>query len=194
MKKQGPVEIRKYSNRRLYNTQESCYITLQDLAQMIQDGLDVQVLDAKTGEDITRAIMLQIICENKAQQEALPISFLRQVIQAGDKAVRSSIRSYLSMGWQAQREVQRQIGHWARAAMMMNPLLAPFMAAQRDYSPSPNANRHDLAPIPTPQLPQILPPTDEDGSPWEELERLRFQLAAMQAQIDAMTQEHDGAG
>ncbi len=192
MKQQGPVEIRKYSNRRLYNTQESHYITLQDLAQMIKEGLEVQVLDAKTGEDLTRAVMLQIICESKAQQEALPISFLRQVIQAGDKAVRSSIRSYLSMGWQAQREVQRQIGHWARAAMMMNPLIAPFLVGQREYSGPANQSAQDLAPIPNPQLPHLLP-TEEDESPWEEIERLRLQLAAMQAQLNAIQQEHDGA-
>ncbi|MCB9640764.1 MAG: hypothetical protein H6727_17855 [Myxococcales bacterium] len=190
MKPQGPVEIRKYSNRRLYNTRESHYITLQDVAEMIKAGIDLQVLDAKTGEDLTRAVMLQIICENKAQQEALPISFLRQVIQAGDKAVRSSIRSYLSMGWQAQREVQRQIGHWARAAMMMNPLIAPFLMGQRDYSRTPHHPDQDLAPIPTPPLPQLTA-GNSDESPWEEIERLRLQLAAMQAQLVALQQSNE---
>lgn len=121
------IEIRKYSNRRLYDTSKSRYVTLADVAQMIRDGKELRVVDAKSNEDLTRAVMLQIICESKAEQEALPVAFLRKVIQAGNKSIRNSIRDYLSYSLNAQKEVLRQVSHLAQAASMANPFLAPFL-------------------------------------------------------------------
>ena len=75
----SPIIIKKYANRRLYNTQSSSYITLDDLARMTREGLDFQVLDAKTGGDITHAILTQIIMEEEANgEQMLPVSFLRK--------------------------------------------------------------------------------------------------------------------
>ena len=78
-----PVTIKKYANRRLYNTGTSTYVTLEDLATMVKDGDDFVVFDAKTGEDITRSVLAQIIFEqeNKEGQSLLPIAFLRQLIR-----------------------------------------------------------------------------------------------------------------
>ncbi len=78
-----PVTIKKYANRRLYNTGTSTYVTLEDLAAMVKDGEDFVVYDAKTGEDITRSVLAQIIFEqeNKEGQSLLPITFLRQLIR-----------------------------------------------------------------------------------------------------------------
>src|ERR1700734_566363 len=76
-----PVVVKKYANRRLYNTATSSYVTLEDLAKMIKDGGDFTVHDAKTGEDITRSVFTQIIVEQEQKgQNLLPISFLRQLI------------------------------------------------------------------------------------------------------------------
>ena len=76
-----PIIIKKYANRRLYNTHSSSYITLDDLARMTREGMDFQVLDAKTGNDITHAILTQIIMEEEANgEQMLPVSFLRQLI------------------------------------------------------------------------------------------------------------------
>ena len=78
-----PVTIKKYANRRLYNTGTSTYVTLEDLAVMVKNGEDFVVFDAKTGEDITRSVLAQIIFEqeNKEGQSLLPITFLRQLIR-----------------------------------------------------------------------------------------------------------------
>jgi polyhydroxyalkanoate synthesis repressor PhaR len=78
-----PVTIKKYANRRLYNTGTSTYVTLEDLATMVKSGEDFVVYDAKTGEDITRSVLAQIIFEqeNKEGQSLLPIAFLRQLIR-----------------------------------------------------------------------------------------------------------------
>ena len=77
-----PVKIKKYANRRLYNTGTSSYVTLDHLCQMVKDGVDFVVHDAKTGEDITRSVLTQIIVEEegKSGQNMLPVSFLRQLI------------------------------------------------------------------------------------------------------------------
>src|ERR1700742_3422214 len=78
-----PVTIKKYANRRLYNTGTSAYVTLEDLASMVKTGDDFVVYDAKSGEDITRSVLTQIIFEqeNKEGQNLLPITFLRQLIR-----------------------------------------------------------------------------------------------------------------
>jgi polyhydroxyalkanoate synthesis repressor PhaR len=82
-KSDEPIKIKKYANRRLYNTGTSSYVTLEDLAVMVKAGEDFQVEDAKTGEDITRSVLAQIIFEqeNKEGQNLLPINFLRQLIR-----------------------------------------------------------------------------------------------------------------
>ena len=81
-KTQEPVTIKKYANRRLYNTGTSTYVTLEDLAVMVKDGEDFVVYDAKTGEDITRSVLTQIIFEQENKgQNLLPIAFLRQLIR-----------------------------------------------------------------------------------------------------------------
>src|SRR4026208_943487 len=81
--KKEPVTIKKYANRRLYNTGTSTYVPLEDLASMVKSGEDFIVFDAKTGEDITRSVLAQIIFEqeNKEGQSLLPIAFLRQLIR-----------------------------------------------------------------------------------------------------------------
>jgi polyhydroxyalkanoate synthesis repressor PhaR len=81
--KKEPVTIKKYANRRLYNTGTSTYVTLEDLATMVKTGEDFIVFDAKTGEEITRSVLAQIIFEqeNKEGQSLLPIAFLRQLIR-----------------------------------------------------------------------------------------------------------------
>src|SRR5207237_9053274 len=82
-KEKQPVTLKKYANRRLYNTGTSTYVTLEDLASMVKNGEDFVVYDAKTGEDITRSVLAQIIFEqeNKEGQSLLPTTFLRQLIR-----------------------------------------------------------------------------------------------------------------
>jgi polyhydroxyalkanoate synthesis repressor PhaR len=92
-----PVTIKKYANRRLYNTGTSSYVTLEDLASMVKAGQDFVVYDAKTGEDITRSVLAQIIFEqeNKEGQNLLPINFLRQLIRFYGDSMQMLVPRYL---------------------------------------------------------------------------------------------------
>jgi len=94
-----PITIKKYANRRLYNTGSSAYVTLEDLGKMVKDGDDFVVIDAKTNEDITRSVLAQIIFEQEAKdgQSMLPIAFLRQLIRFYGDSMQMIVPSFLEM-------------------------------------------------------------------------------------------------
>ncbi len=97
-KSEGPVTIKKYANRRLYNTGTSTYVTLEDLATMVKSGEDFAVFDAKTGEDITRSVLVQIISEQENKEGAqnlLPVNFLRQLIRFYGDTMQALVPRYL---------------------------------------------------------------------------------------------------
>src|ERR1700709_2850617 len=96
-KSDQPTTIKKYANRRLYNTGTSTYVTLEDLAAMVKDGEDFLVYDAKTGDDITRSVLAQIIFEqeNKSGQNLLPTAFLRQLIGFYGDSLQALVPRYL---------------------------------------------------------------------------------------------------
>src|SRR3954447_3294156 len=98
-KSDGPIKIKKYANRRLYNTGTSTYVTLEDLATMVKSGEDFAVEDAKSGEDITRSVLAQIIFEqeNKEGQNLLPINFLRQLIRFYGDSMQMLVPRYLEV-------------------------------------------------------------------------------------------------
>ena len=98
-KPEEPIVIKKYANRRLYNTGTSTYVTLEDLAGMVKTGEDFVVYDAKSGEDITRSVLTQIIFEqeNKAGQNLLPIAFLRQLIRFYGDSMQMLVPRYLEV-------------------------------------------------------------------------------------------------
>src|SRR5512139_2709805 len=101
--KKEPVTIKKYANRRLYNTGTSTYVTLEDLAVMVKNGEDFVVFDAKSGEDITRSVLAQIIFEqeNKEGQSLLPIAFLRQLIRFYGDSMQMLVPRYLEQSMQS---------------------------------------------------------------------------------------------
>jgi polyhydroxyalkanoate synthesis repressor PhaR len=107
---QTPVTIKKYANRRLYNTATSSYVTLDHLCQMVKDNVDFQVFDAKTGEDITRSVLTQIIVEEegKGGQNLLPISFLRQLIGFYGDNLQHLVPRYLEVSMQSFARNQEQ--------------------------------------------------------------------------------------
>ena len=98
----GPITIKKYANRRLYNTATSSYVTLEHLCQMVQEGADFVVYDAKTGDDITRTVLTQIIVEEEAKgQNLLPIKFLRQLIGLYGDSMQWMVPEYLDQVMEA---------------------------------------------------------------------------------------------
>jgi polyhydroxyalkanoate synthesis repressor PhaR len=113
-----PVTIKKYANRRLYNTGTSTYVTLEDLAAMVKAGEDFIVHDAKTGEDITRQVLAQIIFEqeNKEGQSLLPIAFLRQLIRFYGDSMQMLVPRYLEVSIESlTREQEKFRQHMAQA-------------------------------------------------------------------------------
>jgi len=114
-KSDQPTTIKKYANRRLYNTGTSTYVTLEDLASMVKDGEDFLVYDAKSGDDITRSVLAQIIFEqeNKAGQNLLPTTFLRQLIRFYGDSMQMVVPKYLEQAiaslTQEQEKFRKQI-------------------------------------------------------------------------------------
>jgi polyhydroxyalkanoate synthesis repressor PhaR len=121
------VVIRKYANRRLYDTSAGRYVNLDDVAALVRKGADVQVVDAKTGEDLTRVVLTQIIVEDARDQPAgLPLELLRQLIMATDRAGQEFILWYLKSAFDAYHKVREtvQSGFGSPLSMVKN-LFAP---------------------------------------------------------------------
>ena len=114
----APVKIKKYANRRLYNTATSSYVTLDHLCQMVKDDIDFLVEDAKTGEDITRSVLTQIIVEEEGKgQNLLPISFLRQLISFYGHGMQGVVPAYLEQMMSAFAANQEQMAQYMQNAM-----------------------------------------------------------------------------
>src|SRR6266704_2394752 len=109
-KSEEPITIKKYANRRLYNTSTSSYVTLEDLAAMVKSGEDFIVYDAKSNEEITRSVLAQIIFEqeNKEGQNLLPINFLRQLIRFYGDSMQTLVPRYLELSLEALTQEQEK--------------------------------------------------------------------------------------
>lgn len=119
------VVIKKYANRRLYDTSAGRYVNLEDLATLIRKGEDVQVVDATTREDLTRVVLTQIIVEDaKGQPTGLPLELLRQLIVASDRAGQEFIMWYLKSAFEAYHNVQNTVQ--ARLSDVRNAAMAPL--------------------------------------------------------------------
>ena len=121
--KSAPVVIKKYANRRLYNTATSAYVTLDHLSQMVKDKTDFVVYDAKTGDEITRSVLTQIIFEeeSKGGQTLLPIPFLRQLISFYGDSLQGVVPQYLEMSMTQFARNQEQMRKYLQNAFGFNP-------------------------------------------------------------------------
>ena len=121
--KPAPVVIKKYANRRLYNTATSAYVTLDHLATMVKEKTDFVVYDAKTGDDITRSVLTQIIFEeeSKGGQTLLPIPFLRQLISFYGDSLQGVVPQYLEMSMAQFARNQEQMRKYLQNAFGFNP-------------------------------------------------------------------------
>lgn len=153
--------IKKYENRRMYDTSQSRYVNLDDLAEMIRQGADIQVVDAKTGEDLTRITLTQIIMEDaKERPAALPLELLRQLILASDRARQDFLMWYLKSAFDSYQTVQEAIQN--QLSGVRAATLAPLESMRRFFSGSP----------PPPAAPQA-----------SELDQLRSRIAELEGQI-----------
>ena len=196
--KDEPVIIKKYANRRLYNTGTSTYVTLEDLAEMVKRGEEFTVQDAKSGEDITHPVLTQIIfeLENKEGQNMLPIPFLRQLIAFYGDQMQMIVPSFLEQSMIAFSKEQERFREQMKSAIGKSPIdvmkiATPIKAieeqARRNIEMFQNAMRL-FTPFP-PAMPgpaAAEPPRKETTEKGDELQELKEQIAAMQRKIDSM--------
>jgi polyhydroxyalkanoate synthesis repressor PhaR len=139
----GPVIIKKYANRRLYNTETSSYITLDHLAAMTREGRDFKVIDAKTEDDITHNVLTQIIMEEESRgQTMLPVNFLRQLISLYGDSMQAMVPGYLEASMESFRRNQEQFKSAVEGAFANSPFaeiakrnMAMFEAAAQAFKP-----------------------------------------------------------
>jgi len=130
----GPITIKKYANRRLYNTQTSSYITLDFLADMTRKDIDFVVVDAKTGEDITHNVLTQIIVDEESSGGGmLPVKFLRQLISMYGNSMQSLMPSYLEASMDNFRKNQKQFQEAVEGALNKNPLGQMAVKNQKQF-------------------------------------------------------------
>lgn len=160
------VIIKKYENRRLYDTTHSRYINLDEVAQMVKDGCDVQVLDASTGEDITRLILTQIIAENaKAPDSAFPLDVLRQMVVASGRATQENTLKYM----------KAVLDMYQNAYRVMAPPVNPFEFMR-------GQNSQEAAPV-SGDKPRSTPGTRDE----QEATELKRRVEELEAMVSKLT-------
>ncbi len=191
-KADGPIIIKKYANRRLYNTAKSSYVTLDHLAQMVREGHDFVVNDAKTGEDITRGVLAQIIFEEEAKegQTMLPANFLRSLIRLYGDTLQGFVPGYLDASMETFAKNQERMREQVSKAFEANPALANFEAlARSNMEWFENAMRM-FAPFTAGMAQKAQPGSERSSSAKDiELEELKEQLASMQVQLNRLVKD-----
>ena len=188
MAKNGPVTIKKYANRRLYNTGTSTYVTLEDLASMVKAGDDFVVYDAKSGDDITRSVLTQIIfeLENKEGQNMLPVSFLRQLISYYGDQMQMEVPSFLEHSMKAFNEQQVQIREQMTRAFGDIPLAKNLQAPMQLMEEQVKRNTemfHQAMQMFSPFMAQPQPKEARKADA-KDIDELKEQLKALQAKLD----------
>ncbi len=194
----APTTIKKYANRRLYHTGTSTYVTLEDLSRMVRAGDDFLVYDAKTGEDITRSVLGQIIFEqeNKEGQNMLPVAFLRQLIRFYGDSLQALVPRYLEFSMEhltrdqqkLRDQMSKTFGPAAFHAVedQVRANMAFFTDAMRLFSPfagqAPAAGSAAAKP-------EQKPEPEASGQSATELDALKRQMADMEAKLDALSRK-----
>lgn len=187
-----PIIIKKYANRRLYNTETSSYITLENLAQMVRQNREFKVVDAKTGDDITRTVLTQIIVEEESQgKNMLPISFLRQLISMYGDSMQALMPQYLDASMEAFRRNQEQFrkalegafgtGAFGPFEQIAKQNMAMFEAAAGMFT---GQSKQDAA---KPEPARKPEPEETAKTSRDELAELKSQMAELQNRLDKLT-------
>ncbi len=200
--KPAPVVIKKYANRRLYNTATSAYVTLDHLSQMVKDKTDFVVYDAKTGDDITRSVLTQIIFEeeSKGGQTLLPIPFLRQLISFYGDSLQGVVPQYLEMSMTQFARNQEQMRRYLQNAFGFNPFqqfesmgkqnMAMFEQAMRMFNPFRAGQGAPGAAMPGAANGQEPPKAETPGPPNEAaIDELKRKLDELQNQLAELSKK-----
>lgn len=196
----APIIIKKYANRRLYNTAKSSYVTLDHLAEMVREGQDFVVRDAKSGEDITRSVLTQIIFEEETRGASmLPTNFLRQIISLYGDSLQSVVPGYLDATMESFARNQDEMRSRMTSMFGANPAMENMEAMARanmeifqkamsmftPFAGAPGGPAGAAKAAPAAEAPD--PAQAQNGARrTDELSTLKSQLADMQAQLDKL--------
>ncbi len=201
---EAPVTIKKYANRRLYNTATSSYVTLDHLAEMVKDGIDFAVFDAKTGEDITRSVLTHIIVEQEGKgQNLLPISFLRHLISFYGDSLQAVVPKYLEHSMQSFAQNQENMRDYLQETFgNMSPFstfeemsrqnMAFFESAMKMFTPMGTGNGQAPANANGNASGSGEDPAGEPAggsNEADDIAALRNQLADMQRRLDSLSDD-----
>lgn len=184
-----PLLIKRYASRRLYNTETSDYVTLEDIAGFVRDGREVQIIDLKSGDDLTRQYLLQIVADHESRGEnVLPVDVLTDLVRSYTTQAQSIVPQFLAMSFEMLREGQSKVMESMTNPMSAMPGFEAMKAQQEAFLRAMTGGLGGAWP-PEPQETT----DDKDGSPetnedtaTAELDQIRAQLAAMQAQLAKM--------
>lgn len=195
----SPTVIKKYANRRLYNTATSTYVTLDDLASMVKARVDFLVYDAKTGEDITRSVLTQIIFEeeNKGGQNLLPVNFLRQLIGVYGDSMQGLVPGYLEFSLDNLMKEQEKLRTQMLDAVGVGDAfkgmedhakrnMGMFTDAMKMFNPFAAMMAGGMAGV-TPGAPESKPTKPAPAASKDDFQILKDQLAAMQQKLDTIS-------
>ncbi|WP_137136811.1 polyhydroxyalkanoate synthesis repressor PhaR [Rhizobium sp. FKY42] len=191
-KTDGEVVIKKYANRRLYNTGTSTYVTLEDLAQMVKRGEDFTVQDAKSGEDITHSVLTQIIFEqeSKTGNTLLPISFLRQLISYYGDQMQMVVPTFLEHSMKTFADQQTQMREQMTRAFGETPLTknlqAPMQLMEEQVRRNTEMFRQAMQMFsPFGATPQPAPEATKKSADPRDIDDLKEQLRTLQNRLDS---------
>lgn len=189
-----PIVIKKYANRRLYDTSTSAYVTLEHLSTLVRDGKEFTVQDAKTGVDLTRSVLAQIIFEQENKKDGvLPVSFLRQLIQFYGDSFQSMLPAYLELSMQNFTSQQGKWREYMASALgdenkakafddQMRKNMEMFEEAMRFFTPFGKTRDETTNPNPKPEAAPAVPPVGGADA----IHALQKQMADMQKQLAAL--------
>jgi polyhydroxyalkanoate synthesis repressor PhaR len=210
-----PVVIKKYANRRLYNTDTSTYVTLDDLASMVKSGRDFVVFDAKSGDDLTHSVLTQIIVEQESRmggQTLLPIPFLRQLIRFYGDSIERMVPSYLQVSLEMlakeqekfrktfadaftpagafeayQEQARKNLAMFEQAMAMFSPFGKPPVSGRPATGEAEGVVPQAAKPdAPKPEGPKAIAAA---GARSDDISELKSQLAAMQAKLEELSRK-----
>jgi polyhydroxyalkanoate synthesis repressor PhaR len=182
-----PLLIKRYASRRLYNTESSDYVTLEDIAGFIRAGREVQIVDLKTGDDLTRQYLLQIVADHESKGEnVLPLDVLTDLVRSYTAQAQSVVPQFLAMSFEMLRQGP---GKFAEQMTAINPMMAQmskmpgFAEMQRQQAAFMESMMASWQAMPGMKTTE---PAEDEGEGDEDLTAIRRQLAALEAKLSKM--------
>lgn len=200
-----PLLVKRYASRRLYNTETSDYVTLEDISRFIRAGREVKIVDLKSGDDLTRQYLLQIVAEHESRGEnVLPIAVLTDLVRSYATQAQSVVPQFLAMSFEMLRDSQsKMMENFSSMPTPMNPMSGieaiqrqqkAFLATLMPGWPAAASGPVPEDAAPTPETPETAATGGNTVKDTEELHEIRRQLAELQQKLARMDSDANGTG